>query len=451
MALPAGPTGRRWRLHPSRTLFLSFAATVLVGTALLMLPLSSANGRFTSFANALFTATSAVCVTGLTVVDTAEHWSPFGQVVILVLIQVGGLGVMVFASFVGLAVMRRLSLRIRVTAAAEAKAGGLAAIGGLVRGVVGMSVVIEFVIAVVLALRFWLGYGQGVGQAAWNGIFHAVSAFNNAGFALFSNSMENFRNDPIICLSLCIAIILGGLGFPVLAQLRKHLRTPRRWNVNTRIVLAATATLLIVSTVYITILEWDNPATLGPLTPPAKILAGFFQAVQTRTAGFNSVDIGGMHGSSRIGMDVFMFIGGGSAGTAGGVKVTTFTVLLLVLIAEIRGENDVNVFRRRLPRAVAAEAVSVAALAIGVVIAATATLMILTGGALDPMLFETVSAFGTVGLSTGITPGLPVAAQFVIILVMFIGRLGPITFAATLASRERGLLYQHPQERPIIG
>ncbi len=416
-----------------------------------MLPLSSANGRFTSFANALFTATSAVCVTGLTVVDTAEHWSPFGQVVILVLIQVGGLGVMVFASFVGLAVMRRLSLRIRVTAAAEAKAGGLAAIGGLVRGVVGMSVVIEFVIAVVLALRFWLGYGQGVGQAAWNGIFHAVSAFNNAGFALFSNSMENFRNDPIICLSLCIAIILGGLGFPVLAQLRKHLRTPRRWNVNTRIVLAATATLLIVSTVYITILEWDNPATLGPLTPPAKILAGFFQAVQTRTAGFNSVDIGGMHGSSRIGMDVFMFIGGGSAGTAGGVKVTTFTVLLLVLIAEIRGENDVNVFRRRLPRAVAAEAVSVAALAIGVVIAATATLMILTGGALDPMLFETVSAFGTVGLSTGITPGLPVAAQFVIILVMFIGRLGPITFAATLASRERGLLYQHPQERPIIG
>src|SRR5665213_1550092 len=172
MALPAGPTGRRWRLHPSRTLFLSFAATVLVGTALLMLPFSSVNGRFTSFANALFTATSAVCVTGLTVVDTAEHWSPFGQVVILVLIQVGGLGVMVFASFVGLAVMRRRSLRIRVTAAAEAKAGGLAAIGGLVRGVVGMSVVIEFVIAVVLALRFWLGYGQGIGQAAWNGIFH---------------------------------------------------------------------------------------------------------------------------------------------------------------------------------------------------------------------------------------------------------------------------------------
>ncbi len=447
---PSSPLWYR-RLTPSRTLFLSFAGTVLVGTGLLMLPLSSADGRLTGLSDALFTGTSAVCVTGLTVVDTAEHWSAFGQVVILVLIQVGGLGVMVFASFVGLAVIRRLSLRIRVTTAAEAKAGDLDAIGGLVRGVVGMSLAIEALIALVLAVRFALGYGQGIGEAVWNGVFHAISAFNNAGFALYSNSTEDFRTDPVVCLALCAAIILGGLGFPVLIQLRRHIRTPRRWNVNTRIVLAATATLLIVSTVYTTVLEWNNPATLGPLTPPGKVLAGFFQAVQTRTAGFNSVDIGGMHGSTRLGMDVLMFIGGGSAGTAGGVKVTTFTVLLLVLLTEIRGESDVNAFHRRLPRAVAAEAVSVAALAIGVVIAATATLMILTGGDLDPMLFETVSAFGTVGLSTGITPSLPVSAQLVIVLVMFIGRLGPITFASTLAFRERGLLYQHPQERPIIG
>ncbi|MBC7725614.1 MAG: TrkH family potassium uptake protein [Burkholderiaceae bacterium] len=446
-----GPSVRGIRLHPAQVVVFAFAGATLGGTALLMLPIAMQGPGGAPFLVALFTATSAVCVTGHIVVDTATFWTPFGQVVILFLIQIGGFGIMTFASVIGLAVLRRMSLRSKITAASEAHSVGLQDVSGLVIGVVRISLIVEAVVAVILTLQFMIGYGESFGRALWLGIFHAVSSFNNAGFSLFSDNLVGFETDPFICLPIAAAVIIGGLGFPVILQLWKHLRVHRNWTMNTRIVVSGTIALLVSGSVYITAIEWNNPATLGPLEWPAKILAGFFTSVQTRTAGFNSIDIGAMDPASWLGMDALMFIGGGPAGTAGGIKITTFAVLFFILLTEIRGDRAVNVFGKRLSRSVHREAITLVLLAVGVVVVATSVLMLITDIGMDRVLFEVVSAFSTVGLSTGITAGLPPAGQIVLILLMFIGRLGPITFASAIALRERRTTYEFPQERPIIG
>ena len=416
-----------------------------------MLPSAKVGPGGATFLEALFTATSAVCVTGHIIVDTPTYWTPFGHTVILLLIQIGGFGIMTFASIIGLAVLRKLSLRSKLTAVAEARSVGLEDVKGLLLGVARISLLIEFGVAALLTARFSISYGEPFGRALWLGVFHAVSSFNNAGFALFSDSFISYGTDPFILLPISAAIILGGLGFPVIVQLRRHLRSPLKWTMNTRIVIAGTLTLLVAGTVYITAIEWSNPNTLGPLDWPSKVLAGFFQSVQTRTAGFNSIDVGAMDHASWLGMDALMLIGGGPAGTAGGIKVTTFAVLFFILLTEVRGEGAVNVFGKRLPRSVHRQAITVVLLSVAVVVASTATLMLLTDIGMDRLLFEVVSAFGTVGMSTGITADLPPAGQVILILLMFVGRLGPITFASALALRERRITYELPQERPIIG
>ncbi|WP_241986229.1 potassium transporter TrkG [Cryobacterium sp. TMT2-17-1] len=447
----SGPRVPRARLHPAQVVVAGFAAAILIGTVLLMIPIATPGPGGTPLLIAAFTATSAVCVTGLTVVDTATFWTPFGQVIILALIQVGGFGIMTFASVIGLAVIRKMSLRSRMTAAAEVKSFGLEDVRGLVLGVVRISLIVESIVAVLLSLRFWIGYGEAPSRAIWLGVFHSVSSFNNAGFALFSDNLISYATDPFICLPIAAAVILGGLGFPVIMQLRKHFRNPLKWSMNTRIVLAGTITLLVAGTVYITGVEWNNPGTLGPLDWPSKLLVGFFQSVQTRTAGFNSLDIGAMDSASLLGMDVLMLIGGGPAGTAGGIKITTFAVLFFILLTEIRGEVAVNVFGKRLSRAVHRQAITIVLLAVAVITVSTVALMLITDIGLDALLFEAISAFGTVGLSTGITAGLPPAGHIILMLLMFIGRLGPIAFASALALRDRPTGYELPKERPIIG
>jgi trk system potassium uptake protein TrkH len=438
-------------MRPARSIVIAFAVAIAAGTALLMLPISKVGAGGGTLLEALFTATSAVCVTGHVVVDTATYWTPFGQGVILVLIQIGGFGIMTFASLIGLAVVRRISLRSRVTTAAEAHSFGLDDLSGLLGRVIRITLVIEGAVALLLFARFTLGYGETVADAAWFAVFHSVSSFNNAGFALFSDNLISYAADPFVCVPIAVSIILGGIGFPVIMQLRKHLRSPLKWTMNTRIVIAGTITLLVAGTVYITAIEWSNPATLGGMDWGEKLLAGFFMSVQTRTAGFNSIDVGAMDPASWIGMDVLMLIGGGPAGTAGGIKITTFAVLFFILVTEIRGEGAVNVFGKRLPRSVHREAITVVLLAVGVIVAATVTLMLITDVELDRLLFEVVSAFGTVGLSTGITADLPPAGQVILIVLMFIGRLGPITFASGLALADRRIAYELPKERPIIG
>ncbi len=446
---PAGASGSR--LHPAQVIVLSFGLATVLGTGLLLLPFSKVGAGGASLIEAFFTAVSALTVTGLVTVDTPTYWTGFGQAVIVTLIQIGGFGVMVLASVIGIAVARKLSLPARLNAAHETKSFGLVDVRQIVLSIVRISLACEGAVVVILFGWFALRYNVPPGEAAWLAIFHAISSFNNAGFALFSGNFISYVSDPVISLTLSAAIIVGGLGFPVIMQLRRYWRLPLKWTMNTRIVLAATAFLLVAGTAYITAIEWNNPATLGPLDWPSKILAGFFQSVQTRTAGFNSIDIGATEGATQLGMIALMFIGGGSAGTAGGIKVTTFAVLLFILIAEIRGDGVVNVFGKRLSRAVHRQAISVVLLAVAVVVGATVAIMLMTSLPLGPVLFESVSAFATVGLSTGITADLPVGAQLILCLLMVIGRLGPITFASALALRERGILYQLPKERPIIG
>lgn len=442
---------RGFRLHPAQAVAVGFAAAVIAGTLLLWLPPMTVEPGGTSFVDALFTATSAVCVTGLTVVDTELHWSPLGHGVILLLIQLGGLGIMIFASLIGLVLARKMSVRARLNTAAEAKAVGYGAVRGLVRGIVLISLAIEGLTWMFLFPRFLFGYGYEPADAAWHALFHSVSSFNNAGFSLYSNNMMDFVADPFICLPMSAAVILGGLGFPVIMQLRKEFTRPLHWTMNTKLVLWGTAVLLVAGWIYLTVVEWDNPDTFGPLDPAAKLLAGFYASVQTRTAGFNSVDIGLMHDESWIAMDVLMFIGGGPAGTAGGIKVTTFAVLFFILLTELRGEGAVNIFGKRLSRAVHRQAITVVLIAVAAVVAATVALMHITGLAVDRVLFEAVSAFATVGLSTGITFDLHPAAEVVLVLLMFLGRIGPLTLGSAIALRERRILYELPKERPAIG
>ncbi|WP_017597941.1 TrkH family potassium uptake protein [Nocardiopsis lucentensis] len=432
----------------------AFASAILVGTVLLSLPVATETGEAPPFVTALFTATSAVCVTGLIVVDTPVYWSTFGEVVILALIQVGGFGIMTLATVLTLVVGRKLGLRMAVRARSEAKALTLGDVRQLVTGVLLVTVVAESILAAVLWLRWWLGYGEPVGHALYLGVFHAVSAFNNAGFALFSDSLEGFVADPWISVPVALAVIAGGLGFPVWVELwwfTRRRRKAYRWSLHARITLTTTAVLLVVGFVAFLALEWNNPATMGGLDLRGRILAAFFQAVMPRTAGFNSLPFGEMNTSTLLVTDILMFVGGGSAGTAGGIKVTTFALLAFVIYANVRGEPSVHVADRRLASGVASQATTVVLLAVGLVMTSTLALMIMTPFTLDQILFEVTSAFGTVGLSTGITGQLTAPGEVLIVFLMFVGRIGPITLASALALRRRARRYELPEERPIVG
>ena len=437
--------------YPSRVLVVAFAAVIAVGTGLLSLPFALQPGERNGPITAMFTATSAVCVTGLATVDTARHWSGFGQVVILALIQVGGFGIMTMASLLGLLVSRRMGLRSRLTVAAETKATGLGDVRIVLRGVLRWTVVVEACCTVLLGLRFYFGYHQPLPRAAWLGLFHAVSAFNNAGFALYSDNLVRFVADPWICVPIALAVIIGGLGFPVLFELRRNLRHPRRWSLHTKLTVTMTVLLLITGFAFLTFNEWSNPATLGRLHPGERLLAGGFTAVMPRTAGFNTLDVAQLKQGSWLGTIVLMFIGGGPASTAGGIKVTTFVVLLFAILAEVRGESAVNAFDRRISARVQRQALTVALLSIAAVVVATVVLTELTRYPVSEVLFEATSAFATVGLSTGITGALPPSGELLLVFLMFLGRLGPITLVSALAVRDRDRLFQLPEGRPIIG
>jgi potassium uptake TrkH family protein len=442
--------------HPARAVVVAFAVVILAGAVLLSLPIADEERAATGFVTALFTATSAVCVTGLAVVDTGTYWSGFGEGVILALIQVGGFGIMTMASLLGLLVSGRLRLRMQLTAQAETKSLGIGDVRRVLLGVAGTTLIVEFVVGAVLALRFRYGYGESIGQAVYLGYFHAVSAFNNAGFGLHADSLTRYAQDAWVTLPVAAAEILGGIGFPVMLEMLRHRRrrrtTGRRnWTLHAKLTLITTAVLLTAGTVLTCLLEWTNTDTLGPDSVADKILNGFFHSAMSRTAGFNTLDVGAMHASTLLMTCVLMFIGGGSAGTAGGIKVTTFAVLAAAMLAEVRGEPNSAVLGRRLAPHVLRQALTVALLGIGLIIASTLALLALTEERLETVLFEVVSAFGTVGLSTGITADLPTAGHLLLIGLMFVGRLGPITLVSALALRERTRRYELPEERPVIG
>jgi potassium uptake TrkH family protein len=438
-------------LHPGQVVAVAFAAAIGVGTGLLMLPWATATGRSTDVLDALFTATSAVCVTGLTTVDTATHWSTFGQVLIMLLIQIGGLGIMTLATLAALLVSRRLGLRSRFIVQAESRALNSGDVRKVVLRIVRFVLITEAVIALMLTAQLWLGHSESLGEAAYHGVFHAVSAFNNAGFSTYPGNLMPFAGDPLFLMTIAAAVILGGLGFPVIFELLRMWRKPSQWSVLTRITVVVTVALLVVGTVVLWISEFTNPRTLGEQGVVQGWVLAFFTAVMPRTAGFNAVDLAVLRPESILLTDVLMFIGGGSAGTAGGIKVTTFGVLLYVLWSQARGDQHVNVGRRRLPTETQRRAMTLTLLSIGVVGVATFTLLSMTRFPFEAVLFEAISAFATVGLTVGITPALPADAQLVIVVLMFVGRVGPLTVASALALRERRQRYELPEERMMVG
>ncbi|HEU4424357.1 MAG TPA: potassium transporter TrkG [Pilimelia sp.] len=443
---------RRTLQHPARLVPLAFLAAITVGTVLLMIPAARADPGAAPPLTALFTATSATCVTGLVVVDTPTYWSPFGQVVILALIQVGGFGIMTLATLLGLLVSRRLGLRSRLVAQAETRTLALGDVRAVLRRVALIMLACEAAVTAALAARFWLGYDYPIGKALWHGLFHAVSAFNNAGFALYSDNLIGFVDDWLICVPVALAVILGGIGFPVLFELRRELRRPSCWSTHTRITVQGTTILLAAGFAAVLAFEWDNPRTLGPLGVPAKLLGAFFQSVVPRTAGFQTIDYAVADLETVATTVGLMFVGGGSAGTAGGIKVTTFFLLAYVIWSQISGEEDVVVYRRRIANEAQQQALTVALLGVAAVGAGTMALIVLTDGLrLDQLLFESVSAFATVGLSMNLTPTLPPNAQLVLVMLMYVGRVGTITVATALALRSRHRLYRYPEERPIVG
>jgi trk system potassium uptake protein len=437
--------------HPARVIATAFGTAILIGTVLLSLPVATESGNGATLIDAGFTATSAVCVTGLITVDTGGYWSTFGEIVIIGLIQAGGLGIMTLATLFAVLMSGRLGLRARLLAQAETKALGLADLRRVIRNIVIFSLVSETVVAIVLTIRFMTAYGKSPGAAIYAGVFHAISAFNNAGFSLNADNLVRFVADPWVTLTIAIAFIVGGIGFPVVFELARSWRRPAEWSVLTRITLVVTGVLLVVGTIVLTLTEFSNPRTLGPLSGPAKVLAGFFAAATPRTAGFNTIDVSAMRPESWLTTDALMFIGGGSAATAGGIKVTTFGLLAFVIWAEMRGEPRVNVGRRRIPEANQRQALAIALLGVGVVAVATFALLHLTAASTDQVLFEVVSAMGTVGMSTGITADLSSTGHVLLAVLMFVGRIGPLTVASALALRERARRFELPEERTIVG
>ena len=434
---------------PARLALLVFASIITMVTALLSLPVATTSGQRAPFADALFTATSAVCVTGLVTVDTATYWSAFGQSVILVGIAIGGLGVMTIASILALAVSRHIGLTQRMLTATETKTK-LGQVGSLVRTVIATSVVVEGVLALVLIPRF-LTLGEPFGAAVWHGVFMALSIFNNAGFVVLEEGLVPYIGDWWMGLPIVIGTFLGAVGFPVLLNIRHAWRTPRRWTLHTKLTLTTYTALTVGTFLLIPAFEWTNPRTFGPLPLDEKILAALVNSVNARSSGLSTVPISDMREATWFLQDALMFVGGGVASPAGGIKVTTLAVLVLAIIAEARGDRDVEVFRRRIPPDTVRLAVAVAFIGSTLVGLSTLALLEITGLRLDVILFEVISAFATVGLSTGITPHLPDAAKYVLVALMFAGRTGTMTVAAALALRSSRRVIRMPEERPSIG
>ncbi|MGW6447357.1 TrkH family potassium uptake protein [Lentzea sp. NPDC055074] len=437
-----------WR-HPARLVVLAFLAATAAGTVLLMLPVSAESGQATGFMRALFTSVSGITGTGLAVVDTGSHWSVFGEVLLLVLWQIGGFGIMTLASVLALLIQHRLGLQLQLTVKTETNTLNLGHVRGVVAGVVRISLIVEAVGAVALALRFWLGYGESFGRALYSGVFHSISAFNSVGLSLYADSLMRYATDPWVCLPIVLVSVTGGLGFPVLFELLR--RNRKRWSLHTKITVPVYLGLMAFGMLAMLVFEWARAGTLGPYGVGEKLLIGLFHGVMPGSAGFNTVDVAQLQPATMLVGDVLMFVGGGSAGTTGGIKVTTFALLAFVMLAEVRAEPSVHVMGRRISNEVQRQAVTVALLGIGVVMAATLILLSTSSFRLDDVLYETTAAFGGVGMSTGITDDLSVTGQLVIIVLMFIGRVGPITLVSSLALRERRRRFELPEERPIVG
>ncbi|MER6586602.1 MULTISPECIES: TrkH family potassium uptake protein [Micromonospora] len=443
---------RRLLRKPVRLVPLGFLAVILVGTGLLMLPWATSEERYTPFVTALFTSTSAVSVTGMAVTDTPNYWNGFGLVMITVLTQLGGLGILTGASLVILAVSRQLGLRNRLLVQAETAEFGLGDVRRLLLRIAATVFVTEALMTAVVAARLFLAYDYRPGRALWSAVFHSVQAFNNGGFALYSDGLIAFSRDGWVALPLSIGAIIGGLGFPALFEAVREWRQPARWAVATKLTVWGSVVLTVFGVAYLLMAEWGNPFTIGTFDVPGKLLASFTQIALSRTGGFDVINVGRLTDESYPMLIGLMFIGGGSASTAGGIKVSTFFLLGFAIWAELRGEPDTTVGRRRVAAASQRQALTVALLSVALVAGGTVGLIGLTSHvSFSAALFEVTSAFSTTGLTVGVSGQLSPPGQYVLIALMYIGRVGPLTLGSAIALNTRRRLYRYPEEQPIVG
>lgn len=438
-------------LDPPKILVLGFAIVILIGAFLLTLPIATEDGIGLSFLNALFTATSATCVTGLVVVDTGDTFTMFGELVILFLIQIGGLGFMSFATFLFLMLGKKISLKERLLLKEAFNHISLAGIVRLVKRVLIFTAVIEIVGGIILSIRF--SFDMSLGKAIYFGFFHAISNFNNAGFDLMGEfrSLTPYVGDPIVVLTVCTLIILGGIGFIVMNELFEF-HVTHRLSVHTKVVLLTTLVLTLGATILIFTFEFGNDKTLNSLSNSGKVLGSLFQAVTPRTAGSNTLSIADLTHPTLLLTIFLMFIGAGPGSTAGGIKVTTLAVLIASMLAQFKGKEDVVLFKRRIMIETILKALTVALSGFFIVLTVTLLLSITEKGHDFIMyLFEATSAFGTVGLSMGLTPELSSIGRVLIIFTMFAGRLGPLTVGFAIATKHKPDAFRHPKGNIMIG
>jgi trk system potassium uptake protein len=446
---------------PARFAILVFAGLTAVFAILFSLPVATTSGQQAPFVDALFTAVSVICVTGLSTVDMATFWSPLGHVFVFVGVEIGGIGVLTLASILGLIISRKLGLRQKLLAAGDAnplslrkglrvdaQALQLGETGGLVLTVAVSVLVIELAAAVLLFPRMLLA-GADPWTAGWQSVYTAAMAFTNTGFLPSSTGLTPYAHDAWLLIVLMLAVGFGAIGFPVIHTLARNPWRPRTWSLHVKLTITTFLLLLVGGAVVFLALQW-NGAQAG-LDPGQRILQSFFQSSMARSGGFSTVDYGHLDGASLFVTDMLMFVGGGSASTAGGIKVTTLAILFLGAFAEARGVDDMESFRRRIPPDVMRLAVSVVLWGATTVAAATVTLLVMTHARLDFVLFDVISAFATCGLSTGFAASASEPAQYVLAATMFLGRIGTVTIAAALAASTRRQLFRRPEERPIVG
>ena len=440
---------RRVSLSPPQVLVFGFALIILLGAVLLTLPVFTASGLRTDFITALFTATSAVCVTGLVVVDTGTHWSMYGQVLIMLLVQVGGLGFVTMAMVFFIIMGKKIGLKNRLLVKESLNQISVEGIVRLVKNILLFTLGTELLAAIILWFR-WAGE-MGWSKGAWYGLFHSVASFNNAGFDLFGDfrSLTGYVADPVVNLVIPSLIIIGGLGFSVVYDVWNNRGDLRILSVHTRLVLASTVILLVLGMVLFALMEWGS--ALRDFSVSGKLMASYFQSVTTRTAGANTVDMATLRPTTIFLFILLMFIGASPGSTGGGIKTTTFSLLLMACGSVLAGREDIQAFRKRIPFDQTYKALTIFLLALLWVIAVTMVLTISENADFLTLLFETVSAFGTVGLSISFTPKLSEIGRLMIILTMFFGKLGPMTIAFALTQNREYTKIRYPEEKIIVG
>lgn len=442
---------KRLNFTPVQTLAMGFAAVILAGAVLLTLPISSASKTFTPFIDCLFISTSATCVTGLITLDTGTHWSYFGKTVIILLIQIGGLGFLAFSTLFALILGKKITLKERLIMQEAMNTFNLQGLVKLAKYIFLFTISVELIGAVLLATQFIPDYGFWKG--IYFGVFHSISSFCNAGFDLIGEyrSITPYAENSVVVLTIGSLIVIGGLGFAVWAEIYNY-RGFRKLSLHSKVAIALTAFLILGGAIFMFIFEYNNPETLAPLSLKGKVVNALFASITPRTAGYNSIPTAGMSPAGRFLTTILMFIGGSPGSTAGGIKTTTFGIMFFTIVAVVKGKEDTEMFNKRIARDLVLRSFIIATLGLTLVIVVTMLLSVTEAGAsFEYLLYEATSAFGTVGLTLGLTPSLSFMGKIIVLLTMYCGRVGPLTVALALANKKSNNKVKYPEDKILVG